>query len=153
MSGRGERAEALFRQGYNCAQSLVLSFADVLPLPPETLARLSSSFGGGMGRLREVCGAVSGMFLVLGLLQGYDDPTDRQAKIDHYARVQSLAAAFAQQHGTIICRELLKDCPTTPGGVPQERDEAFYRTRPCAALIASAAELLDAWLQKEGCLE
>ena len=143
---RADRAEALFREGYNCSQALVLAFADLLPLSMAELAKLSSSFGGGMGRLREVCGAVSGMFLVDGFLEGYDNPNDRQAKIEHYARIQKLASDFTAQHGTILCRALLANCPTTPGGVPQERTEEFYRQRPCLNLIRSAAEELEAHL-------
>ncbi len=88
-----------------------------LGLDLETALRLSSSFGGGMGRLREVCGAVSGMFMVAGLKYGYSDPHDKPAKAEHYKRIQDLAAEFRDENGSIVCRELLassRAVPTAP---------------------------------------
>ena len=104
---RRERAMALFEEGYNCAQSVFLAFSDLHGMDTHTAAVLSSSFGGGMGRLREVCGAVSGMFLTAGILYGYDDPGAREEKAVHYARIQELAKAFEEKNGSIVCRELL----------------------------------------------
>ena len=104
---RRERAMALFEEGYNCAQSVFLAFSDLHGMDTHMAAALSSSFGGGMGRLREVCGAVSGMFLVAGILYGYDDPGAREEKAAHYARIQELAKAFEEKNGSIVCRELL----------------------------------------------
>lgn len=141
-----EKAAELFQQGYNCAQAVFLAFNDVMQLPDLLAAKMASSFGGGMGRMREVCGSVSGMLLAAGVLYGYDDPVDRQAKIDHYARVRGLAESFQEKNGSIICRELLKNCRTTPGGVPQERNDAFYQSRPCLRMVTDAATILEEYL-------
>ena len=142
----GERAEQNFRRGYNCAQSVVLAFGDVTGLDEHTAAMLSSSFGGGMGRLREVCGAVSGALTVLGLVQGYADPDDREAKKAHYHRVQEFARSFREENGSIICRELLSGVQTVGGSDPEQRTEAYYKKRPCPALCRCAAEILDEML-------
>ena len=111
-SPRGQRAQGLFLQGYNCTQAVVLAFDDLLGMDWDALARLSSSFGGGMGRLREVCGAVSGMFLVAGILYGYDVPgaEGQELKAAHYKRIQQLAKAYQDVNGSIVCRELLGLC-------------------------------------------
>lgn len=143
-----EKAAELFRQGYNCAQAVFLAFNDVMLLPDQLAARLASSFGGGMGRMREVCGSVSGMLMVAGVLYGYDNPIDRQAKIDHYARVRQLAETFREKNGSIICRELLRNCKTTPGGIPQERSDNFYQSRPCLRMVIDAAAILDEYITR-----
>ena len=104
---RREAAMENFKKGYNCSQAIVLAFADMLPVDRTLLLRLASSFGGGMGRLREVCGSVSGMFMIAGLLYGYDGPETGQIKAEHYAGIQELAKRFEEKHGTIICREML----------------------------------------------
>ena len=139
----GERAEQNFRRGYNCAQSVVLAFGDVTGLDDRTAAMLSSSFGGGMGRLREVCGAVTGALTVLGLVQGYADPDDPDAKKAHYRRVQEFAERFREKNGSIICRELLSGVQTVGGSDPEQRTESYYKKRPCPALCRCAAEILD----------
>lgn len=132
------RAMELFKQGYNCSQAVLLAFSDVTGLDEKTAAMLSSSFGGGMGRLREVCGAVSGMFMVYGLICGYSDPEDTGAKAAHYANIQSLAAEFKEINRTIICRELLGvDGAENP--VPCERTNEYYKKRPCEMLVGDAA--------------
>ena len=144
---RKEKAMAYFRQGYNCAQAVVLAFADLTDMDEATLSRMSCSFGGGMGRLREVCGTVTGMFLVTGLLRGYDGAETGEVKAAHYARIQALAREFEKQNGSIICRELLalrqkhRDDPP-----PEARTEAYYAGRPCAELVGSAAEILENYL-------
>ena len=144
---RKEKAMAYFRQGYNCAQAVVLAFADLTDMDEATLSRMSCSFGGGMGRLREVCGTVTGMFLVTGLLRGYDGAETGEVKAAHYARIQALAKEFEKQNGSIVCRELLalrqkhRDDPT-----PEARTEAYYAGRPCAELVGSAAEILENYL-------
>ena len=143
-----DRARELFYAGYNCAQAVFCAFCDLTGLDIDTAARLSSSFGGGMGRLREVCGTVSGALLALGMLRGYSDPADPQAKKAHYARVQEFARRFREKNGTIVCRELLKNVPTTPGGEPEPRTPEFYARRPCLRLIGEAAELLDNMLEE-----
>lgn len=149
----GEKAEALFRQGYNCSQAVACAFDDLAGQDRETLARMASSFGGGMGRLREVCGTVSGALLVLGLACGYSDPGDPEAKKAHYRLVQEYAARFRERNGSIVCRELLKGIETTPGGDPEPRTEEFYRKRPCARLAREAAEILDGMLEERGAVQ
>ena len=104
---RGEKAEALFKEGYNCAQAVLLAFSDVTGLDEKTAALLSSSFGGGMGRLREVCGSLSVAFAAVGILRGYSDPKDTEKKKELYALIQEIAAEFKEENGSIICRELL----------------------------------------------
>ena len=146
---RKEKAMQLFTEGYNCSQSVVLAFADMLPEDEKTLAMMSSSFGGGLGRMREVCGAVSGMAIVIGFLCGSYDPADHEAKSAHYARVQALARSFEEANGSIVCRELLgissqHDAPVSPA-----RDAAFYKKRPCKELVGMAAEILDNYLTEE----
>ena len=113
-----------------------------------TALLLTSSMGGGMGRLREVCGAVSGMFLMAGLAFGYTDPKDMEAKAAHYARIQKLAAAFKERNGSIVCRELLGETAGT-GSRPAERTPAYYKARPCEELVADAAQLLEQMLTEE----
>ena len=141
----GMKAAELFTQGYNCAQSVAAAFCDVTGLDEKTAARMASPFGGGMGRMREVCGAVSGMLMVLGTLYGYDDPGEKdRAKKAHYALVQELAGAFRERNGSIICREILKNPPSTPSPTP--RTAEFYKTRPCARMVVCAAELLDEYI-------
>lgn len=138
-----EEAKRLFLEGYNCAQAVFCAFRDQTGLGLEAAARLASSFGGGIGRLREVCGAVSGALLALGMLRGYDDPQDAAAKAAHYQRVQEFVRRFREKNGTILCRELLKDVPTSPGGVPEPRTAAFYARRPCLRLVQEAAAILE----------
>lgn len=147
---REQKAREYFLEGYNCAQAVVLAFADLTSLDEETLARLASPFGGGMGRMREVCGAVSGMFTVKGLVDGYSDPKAKDEKKQLYADIQTLAARFREECGSIICRELLEgkaDC----GPTPTERTAEFYQKRPCAELVALAAKILEEELEKQTC--
>jgi C_GCAxxG_C_C family probable redox protein len=139
-------ARRLFLEGYNCAQAVFCAFCDMTGMDIDAAARLSSSFGGGMGRLREVCGTVSGALLALGMLRGYGNPKDPEQKKAHYALVQEYARRFREKNGTIICRELLKNVPVTPGGVPEERTPEFYARRPCLRLAGEAAAILDEML-------
>lgn len=144
-TNHGKLAAELFLKGYNCSQSVVVAFCDVTGLSPRNAARLSSSFGGGMGRMREVCGAVSGMLLVAGLLYGYETPGDDESKRRHYQLVQALAGKFREQEHSIICREILKNPPSDPNPTPRTAD--FYQNRPCARLVAQAADILDVYIQ------
>ena len=144
-----EEARRLFLEGYNCSQAVFCAFCDETGLDIDTAARLSSSFGGGIGRLREVCGTVSGALLALGMLKGYSDPKDPQAKPNHYRQVQEYARRFREKNGTIICRELLKGVPVTTGGVPEPRTPEFYARRPCLRLVGEAATILDEMLKTE----
>ena len=137
-------AAELFMKGYNCAQAITVAFSDVTGLSEDFSAKMISSFGGGMGRLREVCGAVSGMLAVAGILYGYNDPEDDKAKMNHYALVQELAAKFREQASSIVCREILKNPPSDPNPTP--RTAAFYKERPCVRLVILAAQILDSYI-------
>lgn len=140
---RAERGKALFLSGSNCAQAVFAAFCDKTGFSEEAALRLASSFGGGMGRMREVCGACSGMFLVLSVLYGYSAP-DRAAQTALYTRVQALAECFREKNGSIVCRELLGVAKTTP--VPSERTRTFYKKRPCASIVEDTVSLLEAYL-------
>ena len=137
-------AAELFLQGYNCAQAVAVAFCDVTGLDKDTTAKMISAFGGGMGRLREVCGAVSGMFFVLGYLYGYDTPGDDVKKKELYTRVQALAAKFREENGSIVCREILKNPPSDPN--PSPRTAEYYAKRPCAKMVMTAARLMDEFI-------
>ena len=149
MEEHAQKAMELFRQGYNCSQAVFGAFSGDLNIDMDTALRISSSFGGGMGRLREVCGAVTGMFMAAGMMYGYSDPADREAKKAHYKRIQELAAEFKAQNNSIICRELLgleqgPDCH-----VPEKRTPEYYKKRPCAELVGCAAGILAETIEKE----
>ena len=140
-----ERAKALFLEGYNCAQAVFCAFTDLTGLDMDTAARLASSFGGGLGRLRQTCGTVSAAALVLGMLKGYADPKDPQAKKDHYALVREFARRFTEAEGAITCRELLTRAgvDASAGGSPEARTPEYYKKRPCPMLAWRAARILD----------
>ena len=141
---RAEKAAELFLNGYNCAQAVAVAFCDVTGMEEKAAAKLASSFGGGMGRMREVCGAVSGMLMVAGILYGYDATDDDGAKMAHYALVQDLAGQFRDQVGSIVCREILKNPPSDPSPTP--RTEEFYKMRPCARMVYLATEIMDNYI-------
>ena len=139
------KAAELFLSGSNCAQAVAVAFCDVTGLEPAFAAKMASSFGGGMGRLREVCGAVSGMLMVAGLLYGYEDPgEDDVNKKAHYQLVQTLAGKFRDEVGSIVCREILKNPPSDPNPTP--RTAEFYAKRPCARMVMLAAQILDEYI-------
>ena len=138
-----DRARELFSCGCNCAQAVVGAYAEEIGLTREQAMRLASSFGGGMGGMRETCGAVTGMFMVLGLARGYDTPGDDAAKKAHYARVRALGEAFREKEGTIICRELLGLGRTgNEEAKPSERTGEYYKKRPCPKIVAEAASIV-----------
>lgn len=143
---RRERAMQLFEEGYNCAQSVFLAFEDMYGVDRKTAAALSSSFGGGMGRLREVCGAVSGMFMVAGVLYGYDSPKAGEAKAEHYARIQELAADFEKENRSIVCRELLGLSVKKEAPQPEVRTAEYYKKRPCKELVGQAAQIMEDYI-------
>ena len=140
-----KKAADLFLGGYNCSQAVLAAFNDLTGLDEQTAIRLASSMGGGIARLREVCGAVSGMLMVAGLLYGPDDPNDKPAKMEHYARIQELAAQFRDQYGSIICRELL-GVKGAEAPIPEDRTPEYYRNRPCTRFVYNAALLLDEYI-------
>ena len=144
---RSEKAIELFLDGCNCAQAVFAAFADLVGVKEAQALRLSSSFGGGVGRQREVCGAVSGMCMVLGALYGYDDVHDPAKKAEHYARVQELCGAFREMYGSIVCRELLGAKRADSAPTPTPRDAEFYRTRPCARFVGACADLLVQYIE------
>ena len=149
MSRHADIARDLFLQGYNCSQAVVCAFEDVTGLDRETSARLASSFGGGLARLREVCGTVSGAAMVLGIARGYSDPRDYEAKKAHYALIQEFARRFRERNGDIICRKLLSGVQVSEGLTPEERTEAYYKKRPCPDLAYAAAQILDEMLAED----
>lgn len=134
-------ARKYFEQGYNCSQSVVLAYCDKIGIDEKTAAMMSSTFGGGMGRMREVCGAVSGMFTVLGLLYGYSDPKDANAKKELYADVRSLGAKFADKKGSIICRELL--------GIRKGEEDTKGHDMRCVDFVTLACDLLDEYIEEK----
>lgn len=127
---RKDTAKEYFSNGYNCSQSVVLAFSDMLDTDKKTLAKISSSFGGGMGRLREVCGAVTGMFIVIGHLCGYEGPDSAVDKLEYYEKIQSLAKSFEEKTGSIICRNLIEN----------------KENLPCVELVGIAAEILEDYI-------
>ena len=141
---RQYKAATLFVEGYNCAQAVAMAFADVIGLDEKFCAKAVSSFGGGMGRLREVCGAVSGMLFVAGILYGYDTKDDDAIKKEHYTRVQELAGKFRDEVGSIICREILKNPPSDP--TPTPRTEQYYQDRPCAHMVVTAVRIMEEYI-------
>jgi len=146
MADHADLAKALFLEGYNCSQAVFCAYCDQTGMDRETAARIASSFGGGLARMREVCGTVSGAALVLGTLLGYSDPKDLDAKARHYRLVQEFARRFEAQAGSILCRDLLANIPTTPGGDPEPRSAEYYQRRPCPRLAWLAAQIVDEML-------
>ena len=140
---RAENAAKLFYEGYNCAQAVAVAFSDVTGLTAEQAAKMASGFGGGMGRMREVCGAVSGMLMVYSQLYGYEAPNP-EAQKEVYGTVQELAGQFRDKVGSIICREILKNPPSDP--VPSPRTEEYYAQRPCVRMVYLAASILDEYI-------
>ena len=136
----------LFLQGFNCAQAVAVAFCDLTGMDAKTAARMASPFGGGMGRMREVCGAVSGMFMVLGCLYGYDNSDADSHKKELYKQVQALAEKFKEENGSIICREILKNPPADPN--PSPRTAEYYAKRPCVRMVMTAAKLLDEFISE-----
>lgn len=149
MEDKGEVARRYFYEGYNCAQSVLLTFAEECGLSQKMAARIGASLGGGMGRLREVCGTLSAIFVLDGLLEGYDQPGDIEGKAVHYARIQELAAEFREKNGSIICRDLLGLGSGADSPVPEVRDAAYYQRRPCGEMCACAARIFQKHLSSQ----
>lgn len=147
---RVKKAVENFESGYNCAQSVFLAYADVFELDLETAKSMSVSFGGGMGRMREVCGTVSAMAMLAGFRYPVVDPKDQDARTRNYAIVQKMGGLFKEQFGTIICRELLpaaEAAQTNPA--PSMRTASYYSSRPCGRYVAHAAEIAGKMLKGE----
>jgi C_GCAxxG_C_C family probable redox protein len=143
-----ELGENYFKQGYNCAQAVALAFEKELNLDKVLIAKTISGFGGGFGRMRDVCGAISGMVFVLSNLEGSFDPTDNNSKMEIYQKVQTLMKEFKDKNGTYICRELLALPEENSDPTPEARTESYYKRRPCALLVGDACEILENYLNK-----
>ena len=146
MSAKSDKAKELFKSGCNCSQSVLGVFCEELGLDFETAMKISAPFGGGMGRMREVCGTVSGMFMAAGLLFG---EKDSPSKAELYKKIQDLAAKFKEQNGSIICRELLQGIESSTNPTPSERTETYYKKRPCVELVGDAVKILESYIKEQ----
>ena len=142
-----KKAEELFLDGYNCAQAVFGAFSEQLGIPFDIAMKLSSSFGGGIGRQREVCGAVSGMCMAAGMLYGYATPETGDIKAEHYRLIRELCDRFKEKNESIICREILKNAEV--GGTPAARTNAYYANRPCLKCVHDAAEILENYINEK----
>lgn len=142
------KARALFKEGYNCAQAVAGAFCEEMGMDFESAVKLASSFGGGMGGLRETCGAVTGMFMVAGMANGFSSPEDHRVKTEHYEDIRALAENFRGEFGTLICRDLLSSLPGKLQQNPLPRTEEYYKVRPCVLFVEKAADILEEYLQK-----
>lgn len=138
-----DTAESLFVSGYNCAQAVLLAYQPELGLDEKSLLRMSSSLGGGMGGMREICGAVNAMFLVIGLKYGPEDPSNQPAKAAHYASLRQLAHEFQSEYGALRCGDLLKALKDHLPESPAVRTPDYYAKRPCTQLVCNATRLID----------
>lgn len=144
---RSEKAKQYFQSGYNCSQAVAMAFSDLIGMDEKAIARIVSGFGGGVGRMREVCGAVSGMTFVLSALYGYDDAKDYENKKRIYVEVQALANKFKEENGSIVCRELLGlNTQGADSPAPEKRTEGYYKKRPCAELVEYSAAILEDYI-------
>ncbi len=148
MTFHEQRAVELFRKGCNCSQAVFAAFSDITGIDEKTAFRMSSSFGGGLGRLREVCGAVSGISLVAGVLWGYDNLEDKSLKTEHYKLVSGMANKFSDIMGSYICRELLGIKNYNYSPIADDRTAEYYASRPCERCISAAARILDEEIEK-----
>lgn len=149
MVSRIEQAVRTFESGYTCAQSVFATYADLFGMDRETALKLASPMGGGIGRMREVCGVVSAMALLAGLKEGNTDPESEEGKEQIYLLTRALADKFKDQNGSIICRELLGIDGREESAKPSKRTEEFYATRPCRRLIAEAAKIIEEMLLED----
>lgn len=145
---RKEKAMQSFLEGYNCSQSMILAFEDLLTIDLDTALAIASPFGGGMGKLREVCGSVSGMFMVFGFLKGYSKPDDYEGKKELYTHIQELGRRFEEENGSIVCRNLLGLSEQRQEPTPEKRTQSYYKKRPCAELVGCATEILETYLME-----
>ena len=147
---RAQKAKEYFLQGYNCAQSVAMAFDDLIGMDKDRIAKLTSGFGGGIGRMREVCGTVTGAAFVISALYGYNDPKATIEKQKLYANIQQIGNEFAKENGSVVCRELLglsikgADSPT-----PEARTQQYYQKRPCADLVEYSAHLVEEFIKNK----
>lgn len=143
ISMRESAARGYFTKGYNCCQSVLLAFHDILGLSEEKAAELGSGFGGGFGRMREVCGAVSGMTFLAGSICPAVNPENHEERTANYALVQKMAGRFKEQNGSIICRELLQlRAEEKRSPEPEKRTSSYYHSRPCEMMVGAAARIV-----------
>jgi C_GCAxxG_C_C family probable redox protein len=145
MSEKSEKAKELFKSGYNCSQSVLGVFCEELGMDFDTAMKIACPFGGGMGRMREVCGTVSGMFLASGLAFSAAD-NSAENKAHQYKIVQELAQKFKDKNGSIICRELLQGVTSDNTPIPSDRTQEYYKKRPCVELVGDAVEIFEQYL-------
>ena len=152
MIDHAQKAKELFLDGLNCAQSVFCAFCDVTGLDFDTARKMASSMGGGMGRLREACGACTSAFLIMGLLYGYEGTGADGSKAAHYAQIQNFAHAFEAKYGSFICRDLIANMnlPVSTDPTPDARTPEYYQHRACAKLVEGAAALLDEYIRERG---
>ena len=150
---RAERAKEKFLQGYACSQAVALAFCDVMGVDEETVSKMTLPFGGGLGRLRLTCGAVSGMAVVIGMVFAESENTPENKK-KTYAIVQELCGKFQAETGSLICAELLSGMkvPVEVGGVAEARTAEYYKKRSCADMVALATKIVEDYLQAQGIL-
>ncbi len=146
MSVKGDKAYELFKQGYNCSQAVFGAFAEELGVPFELAVKMASGLGGGIGRMREVCGTFTGLTLAASLIYGYSDPKATNTKTELYEKIRGLADDFRRDNGSIICRELLGLQKAEESAVPEVRTSEYYKKRPCAELCRYAADLLEQFI-------
>jgi C_GCAxxG_C_C family probable redox protein len=140
------KAVSLFKEGFNCSQSVVAAYADLYGFTPEQALRMSASFGGGIGRMRETCGAACGLFMLAGLHHSATDGADRKTKQENYELVQQLAAEFKKRNGALRCADLLGPSEAKPvSATPEARTPAYYAKRPCSQIVEEAARI---WAEK-----
>lgn len=149
MQSRVEEAVETFESGYGCAQSVFATYADLFGIDKETALKLASPMGGGIGRMREVCGAVSAMALLAGLKEGNTNPTDEAGKERIYLLVREMSDLFKEENKTIICRELLGVKKREQSAKPDKRTAEYYANRPCSRLVASAAKIVEEMLLED----
>ncbi len=140
-----KKAVEIFKEGYNCSQAVFAAFSEKVGLSQEQCLKLSGPFGGGFGRQREVCGAISGMLMAFGLLYGYSNLEDNNAKTELYEKTRALCKEFSDINGSIICRDILKTAEV--GGTPEKRTEQYYKERPCERCVRTAAEILEKYIE------
>ncbi|MBD5460258.1 MAG: C_GCAxxG_C_C family protein [Lachnospiraceae bacterium] len=149
MRSRVADAVAMFESGYNCAQSVFVTYADLFGMDRETALKISCPMGGGMGRMREMCGAISSMSMLGGLKTGNTDPENQEAKTANYELTRRMADRFKAENGSMICRELLGLSGREESAAPSLRTAEYYASRPCSRLVASAARIIEETLLVE----
>ncbi len=143
---RKEKAVEYFKMGYNCSQAVLAAYCDLFDIDMRTALRITEGFGGGMGRLRSVCGTVTALFMLAGLKYSKAEPGDLETRAFVYKKIQELAGKFTEKNGSFICGELLKGIQLTPGAVPTKRDAEFYKKRPCIQYIKDSCEFAEEYL-------